>query len=187
MAQALQKSEAPFEIVIENEKSFMAGLERARRLDEDLTQPLTQIGLMLSKSSRAIFKLKGPGQYPDLTPKYKARKIRRYGSAYPILRATGRLERSITDPKHPDAVLEVVNRDTLYWGTRVPYGRFHQGEGARRRRPFLIWGADSAYFSSLASTRRGRALNILNNFVLRKLGKDIGPTGAADDRDSEAA
>lgn len=179
MAEPLLKpSAAPaIEIVIENQARFNQAIERAKEAMRDLTLPLTQIGLMLYKSQRSIFQLSGPGLYPDLTAGYKKAKARRFGFTYPILKATGRLEASTTDPGDSDTVMRIENRETLYWGTKVPYGIYHQAEGARKRRPFLIWTAESRYAPDLASSRVGRAMNILNYHALRALGKDIGPTG----------
>jgi phage gpG-like protein len=181
MAEPAIKGSFDFEILIENDARFLAAIARAKGAADDLTQPLTQIGKMLSKSAKAIFELQGPGQYPDLAESTKKAKLKRWGQIYPILRASGRLEKSLTEPGSRDSVLDVANKDTLYWGTRVPYGIYHQSLEPRRGklpwRPFLIWGPDSRFSPGVESYRIGRALSILNNYVLRQLGANIGPTG----------
>lgn len=171
------------ELILENHEKFLESVRAAKFAMEDLTLPLKQVGLMLFKSQRVIFALKGPGLYPDLSRRYKVRKQKRWGSVYPILKASGRLEKSTTEPANPDAVMDIVNKDTLYWGTRVPYAIYHQSMEPRKtklpRRPILLWGPDTRYEPEGPGTRLGRAQSILRGHALRALGQDV-PTGGED-------
>lgn len=50
---------------IRAEKAFQAQLKRAAMVTNDLRVPLRLIAIDFYKSQKAIFNLKGPGQYPD--------------------------------------------------------------------------------------------------------------------------
>lgn len=179
-----------FSYIIENDKIFRAALERARAEVKDLTVPLKNIARDFYKSQKAIFQLKSEGQYPDLggfdpgrevwpggptrREHYKAQKKRKYGFVYPLLKATGRLEKSLTDGDSGEAVNQIVNKDTLYLGTEVPYGIFHQSDEPRSKIPlrkFLFIGPEASQFAKgpLAG-RPERWLNIMNDYVLMKMG-----------------
>lgn len=158
---------------IENDKAFYAAIERAKKVTSDLTIPLTLIAKDFYKSEKSIFMLKGPGQYDDLKPATKADKIRNGFSVYPILARTGRLGASVTNPTHPDAINQIVNRRTLIIGTSVDYGVFHQSDRARKKIPlrkFLFIGPESRFANSDQQGRLGRWMNIMNSFVMKKLG-----------------
>lgn len=175
-------------IYIANQESFMATLQRAREACQDLTVPLMLIAKDWMKSNQAMFQLKGPGQWADLSngkgkrtirglgPKatgekagiggYKWQKLKRWGFIYPILRASGKLESSLTDPSDPNALTEVVNRDMLLLGTRVlskagaSYPTFlYYGTKFMPARPFLF----------IPDDRLGRWSNTINEFVLKNL------------------
>lgn len=76
----------------------------------------------------------------DSTVREKARK----GYRPEILRATDRLMESLTSKFDSDHIEEMRGPDTLAYGTRVPYGIFHQ-TGTRkmpRRRPVALTEGD---------------------------------------------
>jgi phage gpG-like protein len=77
----------------------------------------------------------GSGGWAPLAPSTLARK-RALGQPADILRATGRLEDSLTVPSHNEHV-EIELGDSLWWGTLVPYAKYHQQGSGRlpRRRP----------------------------------------------------
>lgn len=158
---------------IKNDVLFKKALERAASVTADLTLPLTQIGQDFYKSEKAIFKLKGPGQYPDLAPSTKNFKFRKFGFRYPILKATGRLEKSVTTRSSPDSIFQIIKKQTLIIGTSVPYGIFHQSDDPRTTLPlrkFLFIGPEAKKFArGPTAGRPGRWLNILNQHVLKKL------------------
>lgn len=157
---------------IENDKAFQAAIARAKAVTDDLRIPLTLISKDFYKSEKAIFMLKGPGQYPDLKEKTKADKIKGGFSVYPILKRTGRLEGSVTNPTHADAVNQIINKRTLIIGTTVPYGVYHQSDRGRVKIPlrkFLFIGPESTFANSDQQGRVGRWMNIMNEFVMKKL------------------
>jgi phage gpG-like protein len=124
-----------------NREEWKRLLVEARGKAMDLRLPLTLIGRSLYKwTALEIFGLSGPGKFVDLRPKYKAWKEKHLHFAYPILKASGRLETSLTQPGGEN-ILRFPNATTLEWGTSVPYGIYHQSESPRKkmpRRPFLL-------------------------------------------------
>jgi len=122
----------------------------------DLTIPMGLITQSWFKTNRAIFSLKSAGKYVDLTEKYKKFKIRHLGSAYPILKLSGQLEASITEPTDGYAVHYMINKLSLALGTRVvskdgaPYGYFlHHGTKKMPARPVVLFGAEQVAPSGL--------------------------------------
>ena len=160
--------------VVDNDRRFRDAIKRAKKVTDDLRVPLTLIAKDFHTSEKAIFALKGPGQYPDLSLRYKKTKQKAVGFIYPILRRTGRLEGSLVDPTHPDSISEIINKDTLFLGTKVPYGIFHQSDRPRSKIPlrkFLFIGPEAPRFAK-GDALKGRAqrwLQIMNRFVLKKL------------------
>jgi phage gpG-like protein len=161
---------------VENDEKLSRALERAASTVSDLRIPLSQIAKDFRKSRQAIFTLKGPGQYPDLNEKYKKRKIKILGSAYPILKLTGRLDRSVTNASDPENVSR-IGKQSAELGTTTPYAIYHQSDAPRTKIPlrkFLFVGPESVKFAnSEVSGFPERALNTLNSFVLRTLGASI--------------
>lgn len=159
------------EVRIENEQKFIDAIRKAKEAVGDLRIPLTLIAKDFYKSEKAIFQLKGPGQYQDLVLATKTRKQAVYGRIYPILYATGRLKNSVLNPKDVDAINEIINRDTLLLGTRVPYAPYHQhGTSKMASRPFFFIGPEApAYATSDMKGRPERWLNILREYVLQKI------------------
>ena len=158
---------------IENDRAFYAAIERAKKVTSDLTIPLTLIAKDFYKSEKSIFMLKGPGQYEDLKDATKEDKRRGGFSVYPILARTGRLGDSLTNPTHPDAINQIVNKRTLVIGTGVSYGVFHQSDRPRNKIPlrkFLFIGPESRFANADQQGRLGRWMNIMNAFVMKKLG-----------------
>ena len=162
--------------VVENDVAFSNAIDRALREVDDLSVPFAQIAKDFQKSRKAIFALKGPGQYPDLNAKYKKRKEKIMGTAYPILKLTGRLESSLTNPGHPENITR-INPKSLELGSTVPYGIYHQSDEPRKKIPlrkFLFIGPESVKFAnSDISGFPERALNTLNTHVLLSMGKSI--------------
>lgn len=168
---------------VDNDRKFRNALQRAKDEVADLTLPLGLIAKDFYKSEKAIFKLQSPGQYEDLTPRYKPRKLKKAGFLYPILRLTGRLESSVTDPDDADAIFEIVNKDTLRLGTRV---RSKTGVSyptiLQRKRPFFFIGPEAPrYATSEMQGRLTRWNNILNGYVLKKMGAEVTVKDLAND------
>lgn len=150
---------------VDNDRKFRDALTSAFKLTGDLRIPLRLIGLDFFKSRKAIFRLSGPGQYPDFggfTPSapvreggptrreaYKQRKRAKYGFDYPLLKATGTLEKSVTNPNDPKAVFRVT-KDSVTMGSKVPYLAFHQSDQPRSVLPLrkvLFLGPESKEFA----------------------------------------
>jgi phage gpG-like protein len=140
---------------VTNLNEFRAQLAIARNRVEDLSVPLGEIARDFYKSQKAIFMLKSPGGYQDLSEQYKVQKKRgdknHHGvPIYPILKRSGRLEYSITEPGSPENIT-VIGKDTLEIGTTVPYGVYHDSDTPRRKIPhrkFLFIGPESREFGS---------------------------------------
>lgn len=73
------------------------------------------------------------GRWAPLSPGYAAWKIRKVGTK-PILQFSGRLKDSFTRADHPDHINEIGPRTARY-GSRVPYGPYHQSTKPRTRLP----------------------------------------------------
>lgn len=146
-------------VEVDPKKELQNALKHAERKVSDLTIPLTLIAQNWFKSNRAIFTLKSQGKYADLSTKsffawwekgdlrrmfqggYKEYKAAKWGFTYPILKATGRLEKSITDPAHQDSVNKILNRKILFVGSATPYANFlHAGTRRMPARPVVIFG-----------------------------------------------
>lgn len=163
--------------IVDNDRKFRNAINRARKVTDDLRIPLTLISKDFYKSEKAIFQLKGPGQYPDLADSTKRQKRKAGFSIYPILRRKGRLEKSITTPNHADSINRIINKTVLVIGTKTPYGIFHQSDAPRKKIPlrkFLFIGPEAPRFAT--SDQMGRTqrwLNILNEFVLQKTQQEL--------------
>ena len=162
---------------VDNDRRFRNALARAQVEVTDLTIPLTLISKDFFKSQKAIWALKGPGQYPDLAKSTKKKREREGRPYYPILKRSGLLEKSMTDPRDANAIAEIVNKQGLILGTRVSYGIFHQSDRGRKKIPlrkFLFIGPEAKKFAtSDMMGRPERWLNIINSFILEKL-KTVG-------------
>ncbi len=163
------------ELSIENYAEFQRSIDRAKQVTNDLRIPFTSIAKHWFQGNKSIFTLKGKGKYEDLSPDYKVWKTRKLGSPYPILKLTGRLEKSLTNPTAPEAVSEVVNKDTLLLGTRVPYaGHLHYGTKNMPARPVVFIGPEEPYVSNMEHKKRPKIwIEIMNDFIAQKL-KQIG-------------
>ncbi len=129
---------------LKNRREWERVLASAQEMALDLRVPLTQIGRgLFNWTEIEIFRdgAKGPGKYQDLSPRYKALKLKRWKFIYPVLRASGSLERSVTGSGDGNTIFRFPDATTLEWGTSVPHGIYHQSERPRSkipRRPFLI-------------------------------------------------
>lgn len=128
---------------LKNRREWEKVLQHATDNALDLRVPLTNIARTLFRwTALEIFGLsKSGGKYQDLSPRYKTAKMKKWKFLYPILRASGKLEKSITGEGDENTIFRFPDNTTLEWGTSVPYGIYHQSEKPRTkmpRRPFLI-------------------------------------------------
>ena len=145
-------------------------LKRMAKVTSDLSPFLVTIAEELRQSRKAIFKLTSRGAYPELSEKYKIRKQKDVGFVYPILKRTGRLEKSVTQ-SGGENVAEIRNKRSLFFGTSVPYGEFHQSDKPRKKIPlrkYLFIGTDET--SSGKSRGLQRIMKAGNITIFRELG-----------------
>lgn len=165
-----------------NDKAFNAQIDRAFEVTDDLTEPFKLIAADFYKSEKAIFNLSGPGAYPDFKvdasgqSPYRSRKKKKYGFDYPLLKATGALERSVTSGNDGNSIL-IIDKQVLAIGTSLPYGIYHQSDETRQKMPlrkFLFIGPESQFNVGDTAGRLSRWNNIINTFILRKMGVAFG-------------
>lgn len=173
---------------------FQKRVQSAVKAVGDLSPAFNSIANDWLKNNRQIFRLKSKGQYKDLSTKpffaywertarfrkfyeggYKQMKKEKYGFAYPILKATGKLEKSLTDRNDPNCIV-VLDSKSLIMGTNVEYGIYHQSARPRTKipyRPFIInkegvstptgkidtWGKQSARWLRIIETYVSRQIN----------------------------
>jgi phage gpG-like protein len=155
---------------VDPDKDFAKAISEALKECDDLTVPLTLIAKSWFKSNKAIFQLKGPGKYTDLSENYKKQKKKAVGFIYPILRRSGVLEESITNPTDSNSINLIINKNTLILGTKVPYASKHQfGEGVPRR-PFVLIGAEQTGPEEF-NQRRAAWIKTIQTHVLQVSGK----------------
>lgn len=136
---------AKFEVVVDPGEKLRSAMRDAAGKVENLTVPFKLIAQSWFQSNKAIFALKGPGKYVDLKAKYKEEKKKAVGFVYPILKRTGALMESLTNPTSTKSVNTILNGNVLLLGTKIPYGPPHQ-DGAPKinlpKRPFILLGPE---------------------------------------------
>jgi phage gpG-like protein len=152
------------------DKQLQDAIKAARSAVSDLTVPFKLMTDAWFRSNRAIFALKGPGKYADLSEAYKTQKKRRHGFTYPILRASGNLEDSITKPGDAGSIAQTLNKKTLILGTKVSYGQYLQfGTSRMPARPFILVGAEQVAPAEI-NRRRDAWVKMLQDYVMQKTG-----------------
>jgi phage gpG-like protein len=121
-----------------------------------------------------MFKLKGPGQYPDFkTEDSRQAKERDCGFDYPLLVRTGKLMRSMTSPDDGDSV-NIISDTELIIGTTAEHGLYHQSDSPRNKIPlrkFLFIGPEAVRFATNEQMgRMHRWTSIIREHVNKKLG-----------------
>jgi len=114
-------------IIADMEKKIKA-LELGRTLNKLLPK--------LRKHNRQLFSAEESPTGERWAPLARStiRRRKNATSSSKILVRTGRLKASLTSPNSPDNVANIVNsssKATLFWGSRVPYSKFHQ-RGTKR-------------------------------------------------------
>src|SRR5688572_19842345 len=98
---------------VDPDKQFQTAVKDALKQVKDLTIPFTLMTKSWFQGNKAIFALKGPGKYTDLSDAYKIQKKNAVGFIYPILRRSGVLEKSLTVPGDSNAISIILNKNTL--------------------------------------------------------------------------
>jgi phage gpG-like protein len=152
---------------VDSDKAFQKAIQDALREVSDLTIPYTLIAKSWFQGNKAIFSLKGPGKYVDLKENYKKQKQKAVGFIYPILKRSGALEQSITNPTDSNSINLIINKNTLILGTKIPYGAPHQFGAPRINlpaRPFILIGAEQTAPDQL-NRRRDAWIAIIEDYV----------------------
>lgn len=160
----------------DNDKRFRQALERARNVTDDLRIPLGLIAKDFYKSQAAIWKLKSPGQYPDLAESTKKDRERRGQPLYPILRRTGALETAASIQGGLGNVTRLIGKSQMHLGVEgsvIPYAIYHQSNRARSKIPlrkFIFIGPEAPQFATSEQVGRlQRWLGILNGYIAQKM------------------
>ena len=183
-----------------NDKEFNKKIEDSLKQVKSLKPAFIGIAREFYKANKAIFALKGPGVYPDfkgpiiaktwkepgrpkqrtrngsMTP-YQFEKNKQVGGkGYPLLRLSGKLERSITKQGDQNAIEEITDK-SIVLGTRISYASFHQlGTKNIPMREFLfldpsttVWGGSPVF------SRRNQAwLKAIESYVFRTVTGNLG-------------
>lgn len=124
-------------------------IEQYSKRCSDLRAPFLQIRKQWAVGNRSIFTHSGPARYTDLSTKYKDRKQKKLGSAYPILRgATQTLEKAVTDEKDSN-FFSKVEKTSLELGVQktqeFPYAlaqHYGRPEINLPARPYVLLGVE---------------------------------------------
>lgn len=156
---------------VDNDNKFKNALDKAKKVADDLRIPFALIASDFYRSQGAIFKLQGPGQYPDLSARYKVRKQKKFGRIYPILKANGYLEAAASIQNGPGNITEIEPLE-LTMGVddkAVPHAKYHQSDDSRSKMPlrkFLFIGPEAPQFAnSDQAGRLQRWLGILDGYI----------------------
>lgn len=167
---------------VDNDRVFRNALSDALKMVGTLKIPFNLISKDFYKSEQSIFNLKGPGQYPDFKngdkSKYKKIKIKKYGFAYPLLKANGALANSLLSSTAQGSILDI--KDTyMVIGTNIDYGKYHQSDAPRKKIPlrkFLFIGPEASRFATNDQMGRlNRWVGYINEYVKAKL-SNVGKT-----------
>lgn len=165
-------SDESFSIVVDPDKQFRDFLARSAQKVGNFTIPFTLITKDWFKSNRAIFALAGPGKYDDLSEKYKDQKQKAVGFIYPILKRSGKLEQSLTNPGDSASIAQIINKTILILGTKDRTAVWHQG-GTKKMpaRPPVLLGAEQVSPPEL-NRRRDAWYKIIESYVEQVLAKE---------------
>lgn len=156
---------------IDREK-FDSRLRKLLKRTDDLSPAFLTIGHMFRQSRKTIFDLRSPGGYQDLSKKYKPRKQKRWGFAYPILKASGSMEKSIINRGNKYNI-DIPKKKELTLGSKHPILKYHNADGPRKKIPqrkVIFWSAESrnAQKTRPTNTFGDRAIKTIREFILRE-------------------
>lgn len=182
--------------VLENDRIFKETLQQAGEIVSDLRVPFGLIGRDFYRSQKAIFGLKGPGQYPPFKnsvraqglekgkdgklkrgvefnvsrSRYQDEKIKDVGFDYPLLVRSGKLAASVLAPNASGSIYQVTPL-SLAIGTSIEYGIYHQSDAPRKKIPlrkFIFIGPEAPRFAN--SDQMGRLerwVKIIEDYAIR--------------------
>lgn len=119
----------------------------------DMTSAMKRVGLYLMGATSRTFKAEGrPRRWQALSPMTIADRRRQGFGDGPILRRTGTLERSLTQPGARGSIFEPRPR-SLRYGSRLNYFEVHQkGIGVPKRVMLIIQRQDKSQISRILNT-----------------------------------
>ena len=156
-------------------KKFEKILKRLLKRSDDWRPLFFTLGKNFRKSRESIFALGGPGGYKDLSPRYKKLKEDLFGNAYPILKISGELERSVTQENDPDNI-SIVDRRSFVFGSKDPILKFHNSDKTPRKkmplRKVIFWGPEAPKTMPHESQKfYDRAKNAMLRYLVREKGQ----------------
>lgn len=172
--------EMRFEVEVDPGQQMRDAIKEAIAQVGNLTIPYKMIAQSWFKSNKAIFSVKGKGKYDDLTANYKKEKEKAVGFVYPILRRSGALEESITNPTSSKSVNKIINGKILLLGTSIEYGPPHQS-GAPSinlpKRPFVLLGPEQVAPSGINKRHLAWMQLIKDHCIQQTLKAGVGSKG----------
>jgi len=183
-----------FDWTISNIKEFDAAIERLGAATNDFRIPFRLIASDFYRSQRKLFKLQSEGLYNPLggfgynkiaanglTRRQNAENRKEKETGHPwnpiLFGKTGDLRDSTLSKSHRYSLFH-LGKQNMEIGTTVPYGKYHQSNGARSKIPqrqfvFIDGGpADRSQDSSI-NGRRERWLNIMNDHVIQLITGEV--------------
>lgn len=156
---------------------FNFKLKKLLDASKNLAPAFHTIGRMFRQSRKSIFKLKSPGGYYPLSPRYeqwKKRNPKSKARPFPILKLSGDLEKSVTSVGHPNNVNIVLPRQFAF-GTNLWYAKYHNSQKKPRRkiplRMFIFWGPEApATMRNRTDETKNfheRAIRVLKDFLIK--------------------
>ena len=160
-------------LTVDPNKEFEKALKDASRKMDDLRIPMSLIAKEWFKSNRAIFSTAGYGKYEKYKSNYAKWKMKQFGRIQ-VLKVSGQLEKSLTNPRNEFSVNQIINKKTLIVGTKVlskkgaPYAIYLQnGTKFMKARPPVLFGTEQ-----IAPTKLNKRVSnwglILRAYVLQK-------------------
>lgn len=188
-------AEPVISFITENDKEFKAALDKAAEKISDFRVPFGLIYRHWSRGNKKIFSLNSEGLYPVLggfnpraevvyrgkkTTKQEAAEVSKseaVGFIYPLLKRSGRLEKSLLSRNHPDAEF-FIGRQSLVMGTNVPYAKFHQSDKPRSKLPqrkmiFIDGGPAEKAKDAVVSGRLEAWTKIIDEYVSQVLTGEV--------------
>ena len=173
----VDKSKA-LDLIVDPTGKFKKALIDAGKKSKDLRVPFRQITESFYKTNMILFTFTSKGPFKELSPMYQIKKDKKWGFIWPILKASGKLERSLTKPTDPDTVATVINKTTLMLGTKVtskkgaPYPVYLQtGTKKMPARPYLVVGTEKGNWakSQHIQRRKQRWMELLEKYCADSL------------------
>jgi len=166
-----------------NAPEFDRKISAALKAVKSLFPEFTVIANMWYKDNRQIFDLKSAGQYEDYKPGKKGRPSpymiykRKHAKGlnnnfYPLLKFSGKLAASITNPSAPGAVRSIT-ATSLVLGTQIPYAIYHQlGTKNMPARPPIINKKSAEHGQShIFESRLASYMRVIAESVAKRVGE----------------